>query len=88
MYTDTMYSTILSRQMNKAAQIFCTDFGFVRAFPLKKEKEAHEALSLLFNRDRVPTFMVMDGSKAQVEGEFRRKLRDAGCHIKQTEPHI
>jgi hypothetical protein len=36
MYTHTMYSTILSRQMNKAAQIFCTDFGFVRAFPLKK----------------------------------------------------
>jgi hypothetical protein len=35
-YTDTMYSTILSRQKNKAAQIFCTDFGFVRAFPLKK----------------------------------------------------
>jgi hypothetical protein len=36
MYTDTMYSTILSRQINKAAQIFCTDFGFVRAFRLKK----------------------------------------------------
>jgi hypothetical protein len=41
MYTDTMYATILSRQMNKADQIFTTDFGFVRAFPLKKEKEAH-----------------------------------------------
>jgi hypothetical protein len=37
MYTDTMYPTILSRQNNKAAQIFTTDFGFVRAFPLKKE---------------------------------------------------
>jgi hypothetical protein len=36
MYTDTIYSTILSRQKNKAAQIFCTDFGFVRAFPLNK----------------------------------------------------
>jgi hypothetical protein len=36
MYTDTMFSTILSRQKNKAAQIFCTDFGFVRAFTLKK----------------------------------------------------
>jgi hypothetical protein len=35
MQTDTMYSTILSRQMNKAAQIFTTDFGFVRAFPMK-----------------------------------------------------
>jgi hypothetical protein len=87
MYTDTMYSTILSRQMNKAAQIFTTDFGFVRAFPLKKEKEAHEALSLLFHRDGVPNVMVMDGAEAQVEGEFRRKLRGAGCHIKQTEPH-
>jgi hypothetical protein len=82
MYTDTMYSTILSRQMNKASQIFCTDLGFVRAFPLNKEKEAHEALSLLFHRDGVPNVMDMDGSKAQVEGEFRRKLRDAGCHIK------
>jgi hypothetical protein len=30
MYTDTMYSTILLRQDNKAAQICCTDFGFVR----------------------------------------------------------
>jgi hypothetical protein len=68
MYTDTMYSTILSRQKNKAAQIFCTDFGFVRAFPLKKEKESHEALYSLFHRDGVPNAMVMDGSKAQVEG--------------------
>jgi hypothetical protein len=87
MYTDTMFSTILSIQDNKAAQMFCTDFGFVRAFPMKKEKEAHEALSLLFHRDGVPNITVMDGAKAQFEGEFRRKLCDAGCHIKQTEPH-
>jgi IS30 family transposase len=36
MFNDTMYSTILSRQQNKAAQIFCTDFGFVRALKMKK----------------------------------------------------
>jgi hypothetical protein len=35
-FNDTMYSTILSRQQNKASQIFCTDFGSVRAFPMKK----------------------------------------------------
>jgi hypothetical protein len=35
MYTDTMFSKILSRQDNKAAQICCTDFGFVSAFPMK-----------------------------------------------------
>jgi hypothetical protein len=31
--------------------------------------------------------MVVDGAKAQNEGEFRSKLCDAGFHIKQTEPH-
>jgi hypothetical protein len=67
--------------------MFFTDSGFVRAFPLKKEKEAHEAFSLLFHRDGVPNVTIIDGDKAQVEGEFRRKLRDSGCHIKQTEPH-
>jgi hypothetical protein len=61
-----MYSAIPSREHNKAAQIFCTDFGFVRAFPMKKESEAHDALSLLFHRDGVPNVMVMDGAKAQV----------------------
>jgi hypothetical protein len=35
MFTATIYSTIFSRQENKAAPIFCTDFGFVRAFPMK-----------------------------------------------------
>jgi hypothetical protein len=67
-YTDIMFSTILSRQNNKVANIFCTDFGFVRALPLKKEKEAHEALSLIFQRDEVTNGMVVDGSKAQFEG--------------------
>jgi hypothetical protein len=31
--------------------------------------------------------IIMDGAKAQVEGQFRRKFRDAGFNIKQTEPH-
>jgi hypothetical protein len=66
MFTDTMYSTVISRQNKKAAQICCTDFGFVREFPMKKESEAHEALSLLFHRDGVPNVMVMDGEKVQV----------------------
>jgi hypothetical protein len=54
---------------------------------LKKESEAQEALYFLFHRDGVPNLMVVDGDKAQVEGELRMKLSDDGCHIKQTEPH-
>jgi hypothetical protein len=40
---------------------------------MKKEREEHEALSLLFHRV-VLNVMVMDGAKAQIEGEFRRNL--------------
>jgi hypothetical protein len=87
MFNDTMYSIILSRQSNKAAQVFCTDFGFVRAFPVKLESKAHEGLSLLFHRYGVPNVIVMDGDNAQTEGDLRRKLCDAGCHIKQTDTH-
>jgi hypothetical protein len=54
---------------------------------MEKESEAHEALSLLFHRDGIPNLMIMDGAKAQTEGQFRRKLREKGCHINQTEPH-
>jgi hypothetical protein len=53
----------------------------------EEKKEAHEALSMLFHRDGVPNAMVIDGAKAQVQGEFRSKLRDTGCHIKKTEPY-
>jgi hypothetical protein len=82
-----MFSNSKSRQVNKAAQVFCTANGWTRAFPMAKEKDAHEALSLLFHRDGVPNVIVMDGANAQIQGDFRRKLREAGCHIKQTEPH-
>jgi hypothetical protein len=60
MYNDTMYSTIISRQDNKAAHILCTDFVFVREFPIKRESESYEALSLLFHRDGFTNMMVMD----------------------------
>jgi hypothetical protein len=31
--------------------------------------------------------MIMDGSKEQTLGEFRRKCRESGCHIEQVEPY-
>jgi hypothetical protein len=31
--------------------------------------------------------MLKDGAKAHIQGYFQQKLREAGCHIKQTEPH-
>jgi hypothetical protein len=52
---------------------------------MKAKSEAHEVASLIFARDGVPINMVMDGSKEQTLGEFRRKCSEASCQIKQTE---
>ena len=40
---------------------------------MKTKGQAHEALSLLFAQEGVPNKMIMDGSKEQTMGEFRRK---------------
>ena len=54
---------------------------------MTRKGEAHETLSLLFHRDGVPPAMVLDGSKEQVLGNFKRKLHEADCHLRQTEPY-
>jgi hypothetical protein len=54
---------------------------------MQKKAQAHKALSLLVQRDDDPPLMVMDGAKEQTMGEFRRKAREMGMSIKQTEPY-
>jgi hypothetical protein len=54
---------------------------------MTRNGEAHETLSLLFHCDGVPPTMVLDGSKEQCKGDFKRKLHEADCHASQTEPY-
>ncbi len=54
---------------------------------MTRKGAAHETLSLLFHRDGVPPTMVLDGSKEQTKSDFMRKLREADCHARQTEPY-
>lgn len=86
-FTDTMFAGTASKQGNKCAQAYATSFGWSRAYPLTKKGDAHESLSLLFHRDGVPPTMILDGSKEQTLGVFKRKLREADCHARQTEPY-
>ena len=54
---------------------------------MEKKSEAHEGLSLFFQREGVPNTIIMDNAREQTMGLFRRKCREAGVHVKQTEPH-
>ena len=87
MFADTLISGTVSKRGNKYAEIFATDFGWARAYPMKRKGEAHEALSLLFQRTGVPDNLIVDGSKDQVQGDFKKTCSGAGCRLKQTEPY-
>jgi hypothetical protein len=56
-----------------------------RHFPRRMEIKIITHSFFLFDRYGVPNVLVMDGAKAQVQGDFRQVLRAAGCHIKQTD---
>jgi hypothetical protein len=54
---------------------------------MTSNSEAHESLSLVFHWDGVPPTMTFNGSKEQTTADFKRKLREADCHDRLTEPY-
>ncbi len=86
-FGNTMFAGMESKNGNKCCQVFATNFGWARAHPLKQKGEAHEALSLMFKRGSVLPEMILDGSKEQVKGAFKRKLKVVNCHLHMTEPY-
>jgi hypothetical protein len=87
MFSDMLFDGSVSRQGNKMAQAYATSFGWARAHPMKCKGGAHETLSLVFHCNGVPPTMVTNDSKEQTKGEFRRKLKEADCHPRVTEPY-
>ena len=55
---------------------------------MKARSEAQETLSLMFERNGVPPHMIVDDSKEQALGTFKRKCREANCHLVVTEPYL
>ena len=87
LFNDTLFAGTASQRGHKFAQVFATSYGWSRNIPMTKKSDAPFALDRLFRHEEFPPGMIMDGSKEQNLGDFDRKLRDAGCHIKQIDPH-
>ena len=62
-FGDTLIAVTTSKRGKKFAEVFATNFGWMRAFTMKRNSEAHEALSVMFQRDGVPPQMIVDSSK-------------------------
>jgi hypothetical protein len=87
MYTDTLTAQSRSHRLNLYAQVFAIPPAWIRAYAIKQKSDAREALNDLLRDVGAPEALVMDGSEEQTVGDFRKKARDAGIHIKQTEAH-
>jgi len=87
MFTNTLLAGTVSQCGHKCAQVFATSYGWSCNIPMTRKSDAPFAFDQLFKHEGVPPEMIMDGSKEQNLGDFARKLRDAGCHKKQIEPH-
>ena len=85
-FIDTMFSAIKSKRGNKCVQVYSHSTGWVRTFPMRREREAHKRLPVLFKRDGVPNNIVMDGAKTQIQGDFKKKCKESGCHTIQVDP--
>ena len=56
-FSDMMSASTLSRRGNRCAQVYATDFGWTRAFPMALRSEAHKTLPWLYARNGVlPAF--------------------------------
>jgi len=86
-FTDTMQSQYKSRQGELYSQVYTTGFHWCRAHPIKLKSDDHDLLWLLFRHDDVPPKMIMDGSKEQTLGRFKKKCQDVDYRIKQTKPY-
>jgi hypothetical protein len=74
MFSDTLFAGSVPQQGNKMAQVYATSFCWARAHPMKRKGDAHETLSLVFQRNCVPPTMVTNNSKEQTK---RRVLSKA-----------
>ena len=86
-FHDTFHSTVPSLRGYKCCEIYATDFGWSRVFPMKKESDVHETLDLFLNRYGIPEALISDGAKSYIGGDFKKKARQAGVFCKLTDPY-
>jgi hypothetical protein len=87
MVTDTLKAGTLSRRQNKYAQAYVIPPYWTKAYAMRNKSDARHTLRRVFHDVSVPETLVIDGSKEQTIGEFRKKCHDAGAHVHQTEPY-
>jgi hypothetical protein len=88
MYTDTLFSKVLSIRGNKCAQIFCNE-DFIKVVSMSSKSHAGRALKDLIDDVGVPTQIVADGAAelTKENTEFMQTVRRYHINLRHTEPY-
>ena len=87
MMTDTLESSVCSKRGKKYGQVYCTHFGWARAYGIPTKGTAHETLSNLLKRNGFQNVIICDGSKEQTLGKFKKKAKENNIHMNQIGPY-
>ena len=72
-------------EIYKYVQVYATEFGWIRADPMKSERGIAHSLKSMFKEIGVPSKLIADGARAQVKGKARELCDQANCDIIELE---
>ena len=82
-FIDTLFSENASNNKRQFtwAQVFVTDFGYTRIFPMKSNEYDHPIINHFFDNVGFPPALISNFVEDQFQGESRIICEQAGCHI-------
>jgi hypothetical protein len=83
-YSDTYFSNMKSVIQNNCAQLFVTDFGYIKFSPMIAKSEAGFALKELIQDVGIPSELHTDGARELTMGTWKQVCRDTGIKTSMT----
>lgn len=72
--------------MNKYSEVYATDFGWSRNFPMRKESDVHETLKLFLSRFGIQESLISDGARALIAGKIEAGSQRSGMPSEDDRP--
>jgi hypothetical protein len=86
-YTDTFFLSVPTLRSCELAQLYTSDVGFMKVYPMRAKSEAFESLNAFIHEVEIPDELHSDDAKELMEGKFRAICRDYGIKTSYSEPH-
>jgi hypothetical protein len=86
-YSDTWFARVKSLRGNTCAQVYGTDFHFVKAVAMESKKDAYYSLEEFFRLCWIPAALIPDNAKELTQGIFAKTAKRFSCPILPAESY-